>query len=68
MMVCMRNTMHESSQFDILKIKRNFIQPTKNIVISGMLKTLDFSFTLMPHSQLHRHSTISQQAKTQPRI
>ena len=35
---------HESSQFDIPKIKRNFIQPTKNSVISGILKTLDFSF------------------------
>jgi len=35
---------HESSQFDIPYIKRNFIQPTKNIVISGILQTLDFSF------------------------
>lgn len=35
---------HESAKFDIPFISRNFIQPTKNIVISGILQKLDFSF------------------------
>jgi len=35
---------HESSLFDIPYLQRNYIQPTKNIVISGILQTLDFLF------------------------
>lgn len=35
---------HESNLFDIPLIQRNYIQPTKNVIISGILQTLDFSF------------------------